>query len=220
MITDPAERYVISSLGWVDHGSMWRGYLSDSATGAAGYFVVVIGPEQATLTRLDWFDDPAYDHDYQAVVAVATVPETNELLFGVVRSSDLVLCAPNSAAVIRLVRLTGNLGNPEPYVRRHAPEVWAMNYDTVVRVDRRHWQVTGDRFGGDSLFLGSLGWPPDERHVVVPRPGSGDVLVLDPADLSVRQRIRIGREPLEAVLLPAGQVVARYWKTGDLLLGT
>jgi hypothetical protein len=301
MITDPTERYVISNLGWVDHGSVWcfdawsgtataiplrdardlvvrqgsgdlftavhhfdggdrllitaqsyerpditvaevdvrgwrptmtgdpaawqglqqahLGYLSDSATGTAGYFVVVIGPEQATVSRLDWFDDPTYDQYYQAPVAVATVPETNELLFGVVRSSDLVLCAGNSAAVIRRVRLTGHLGNPEPYVRRHAPEVWAMDYDTVVRVDRRHWQVTGDRFGGPRTFLGSLGWPPDERHVVVPRPGSGDVLVLDPADLSVRQRIRIGRQPLEAAVLPAGHVVARDWKTGDLLLG-
>jgi hypothetical protein len=306
MITDPAERYVISSLGWVDHGSVWRfdartgttgalplsdarylvvreglgelftaahhfngdrllitaqsyerpdiavaqvdvrgwrpamtgapaawhglqqahvGYLSDSATGAAGYFVVVIGPEQARVARLDWFDDPMYDHGYQGVVAVATVPETNELLFGVQRSSDLVLCAPNSAAVIRRVRLAGHSGNPEPYVRRHAPEVWAMDYDTVVRVDRRHWQVTGDRFGGDigeqpRMFLGGLGWPPDERHVVVPRPGSGDVLVVDPVSLSVRQRIQLGRQPLEAVVLPAGQVVARDWKTGDLLLGT
>jgi hypothetical protein len=97
------------------------GYLNDSATGAAGYFVVVIGPEQATVTRLDWFDDPTYDQFYQAVVAVATVPETEQLLFGVARSSDLVLCAPDSAAVIRQIRLTGHLGVPEPYVRRHAP---------------------------------------------------------------------------------------------------
>lgn len=148
------------------------------------------------------------------------MPETDELLFGVVRSSELVLCAPDSASVIRQVRLTGNLGNPEPYVRRHAPEVWAINYDTVVRVDRRQWQVTGDHFGGGRRFLGRLGWPPDERHVVVPRPGCGDVLVLDPADLSVRHRIRIGRQPFEAVVLPAGHVVARDRESGDLLLGT
>ncbi len=195
------------------------GYLNDSATGAAGYFVVVIGPERATVTRLNWFDDPTYDQFYQAVVAVATVPETEELLFGVARSSDLVLCAPDSAAVIQRVRLTGHLGVPEPYVRRHAPEVWAMDYDTVVRVDRRDWQVTGDRFGGPRTVLGRLAWPPDERHVVVPRPGSRDVLVLDPADLSIRERIRIGRQPYAAVVLPTGQVVARDWKTGDLLLG-
>ena len=150
--------------------------------------MVVIGRERASVTRLDWFDDPTYDQFYQAVVAVATVPETDELLFGVARSSDL------------------------------APEVWAMDYDTVFRVDRRDWQVTGDHFGGSRTVLGRLAWPPDERHLVVPRPGSRDVLVLDPADLSIRQQIRFGRQPYEAVVLPTGQVVARDWKTGDLLL--
>jgi hypothetical protein len=244
MITDPAESYErpdiavaqVDVRGWrpamTFDPAAWHslqqahvGYLNDSATGAAGYVVVVVGQGQATGTRLDWFDDPRYDHDYQGVVAVATVPESNELLFGVQRSSDLVLCAPDSAAFIQRVRLTGHLGNPEPYVRRHASEVWAVDYDTVVRVDRHHWQVTGDRVGGDTgdqprMFLGGLGWPPDERYVAVPRPGSGDVLVLDPADLSVRQRVQTGRQPLEAVVLPTGHVVARDWKSGDILLGS
>jgi len=31
---------------------------------------------------------------------------------------------------------------------------------------------------------------------------------------------RFGRQPLEAVALPGGKIVARDWKTGDLLLGT
>jgi hypothetical protein len=49
MITDLAERYVISNLGWVDHGSVWR---FDARTGTAGaiplsdasYLVVRQGP--------------------------------------------------------------------------------------------------------------------------------------------------------------------------------
>lgn len=299
MITDAAERYVVSNLGWADHGSVWVfdaetrnqrhadlsqgefvivgggtgelfsavhhfrgrrlvvtahsfeepeaplaqvdipgwrarssgdptvwqelpsayvGHLDDSATGAAGYFVVSREAEEWTVSRLDWFDD-SYDWGYQSVIAVAVVPETGELLYGVQRSSDLVLCAAGSGEVVRKVRLSGHLGNPEPYCRRSEPEVWAVDYDTVVRVDRRTWRVTGDKRGSRSgMFLGDLSWPPDERHVSLARPGFGDVLVLDPASLRVRRRIKTGREPLEAVVLPSGLVVARDWKTGDVLL--
>jgi hypothetical protein len=45
------------------------------------------------VTRLDWFDE-GYDHMYQGVGTVAAVPDTSELLFGVQRSSNLVLCSP------------------------------------------------------------------------------------------------------------------------------
>ena len=32
MITDPAERYVVANLGWIDHGGVWR---FDARTGTA-----------------------------------------------------------------------------------------------------------------------------------------------------------------------------------------
>jgi hypothetical protein len=91
------------------------------------------------------------------------------------------------------------------------------------RPGQSSWQVTGTRFGGEQgesprMFLGGLGWPADEQHVAVPRPGAGDVLVLSPDDLSTAARVDVGRQPLEAAALRSGIVVARDWHTGDLLL--
>ena len=54
---------------------------------------------------------------------------------------------------------------------------------------------------------------------VVARPFSGDVVVLDPTDLNTRFKCEIGHEPLEAVVLRDGGVVARDWQTGRLLRG-
>jgi hypothetical protein len=137
------------------------GYLNDDATGAAGYFVVRIGTRTVSVQRLDWFDD-GYDPMYQSVIAVVEVPETGELLFGVQRSSDLVLIDPVTNAPVRRVGLAGRLGNPVPQVRRTAPEVWAIDYDTVVRLDRTSWTVTGTFLAqppgnsGTAMFAGEL----------------------------------------------------------------
>jgi YVTN family beta-propeller protein len=50
-----------------------------------------------------------------------------------------------------------------------------------------------------------------------PRPGSSDVAVIDPSTLAFAKTIHVGRQPLVAVVLDAGQIIARDWKTGDLL---
>jgi hypothetical protein len=304
VISDPSVRFVVSHLGWVDHGAVWQldsvtnsvrvidlsdahhlvvtggtgesftalhdfdgkrlvitaqsyadpgrqlasvdihdwapvmsgdphawdglcrthvGYLDHQATGAAGYFLVSIGATTATLTRLDWFGD-GYDHMYQSVTAAVQVPETGDLLFGVQRSSDLVLCDLEQLNVKREIRLTGHLGNPVPFMRRSAPEVWAVDYDTVVRVDRRTWQVTGDHVGqqpidGSRKFLGDMWFPADERTAVVARPFLGDVVTLDTSTMTVMARTETSGQPLQAVVLPSGRVVARDWKTGASLFG-
>lgn len=304
MISDPSVRFVVSTLGWVDHGSVWQfdpftesvrvidlsdadhlvlaggtgqtftalhnfdgkrlvitaqsyadparplasvdvhdwapvmsgdphawddlgrvhvGYLDDDATGAAGYFLVKIGAATASLSRLDWFGD-RYDHMYQSVIAAVEVPENGELLFGVQRSSDLVLCSPEQLKVRREIRLPGHVGNPVPFVRQRAPEVWAVDYDTVVRVDRRTWEVTGhvghEPNDGSRMFLGDMWFPADEKTVVVARPGRGDVVTLDTSTMATVARTETGGQPLQAALLPSGRVVARDWKTGTILFGT
>jgi hypothetical protein len=305
LISDASTRYVVSNMGWVDHGSLWCfdvatgmesvvglseakhlsigagtgverfsvvhhfgggrllvtahafreperalasvdvrgwrpvasgdaqawaglprahiGYLNDDATGAAGYFVVRIGGGAATVDRLDWFNN-AYDQMYQSVIAVAEVPETGESLFGVQRSSDLVLADAVTGVVVRRVALAGRHGNPVPKLRRTAPELWAVDHDTVVRLDRRSWTVTGAFRGqlpgdhGVRMFLGDLWFASDEQLAVVPRPGSGDVLTLDTSSLEVLDQVETGAQPLEALTTPSGDVIARDWKTGRILI--
>jgi hypothetical protein len=152
------------------------------------------------------------------------VPETGELLFGVQRSSDVILCDPDSPRVKREIRLTGHVGNPAPFVRQHAPEVWAVDDDTVVRVDRRTWQVTGDLAGRQPIerprmFLGGMWFPADERTSVVARPGLADVVTLDTSTMAVVARTETSGQPLQAALLPSWRVVARDWKIGSILFG-
>jgi hypothetical protein len=161
---------------------------------------------------------------YQSVMAVASVPETGEMVFGLQRSSHLVVVDPSSDRAIRVVDLAGGNGNAIPYLRSKAAEVWAVDYDTLVRLDRLTWKVTGsirlqEAIAGTRMFVGRVWMPPAEDYVLIPRPGSGDVVLLDPADMKVLRGVNLGRQPLTGAVVGNSQLVARDWKTGDLLLG-
>ncbi len=69
------------------------------------------------------------------------------------------------------------------------------------------------------MFVGDPWLSADESFLLVPRPGSGDVAVLDPESLALRMSVALGRQPLTAVALSGGRVVARDWKTGETLHG-
>jgi hypothetical protein len=64
------------------------------------------------------------------------------MVFGIQRSSRLVVISPEHSGTAHQVGLGGRHGNAVPHVRHTAPEVWAVDYDTLVRLDRRTWQVT------------------------------------------------------------------------------
>jgi hypothetical protein len=109
-----------------------------------------------------------------------------------------------------------------PYVRYGAPEVWAVNHDTLVRLDWRTWEVTGticlqDAPQRTAMFAGDVWMPPDEARVVVPHRGTGDIAIVDPGTMALSRTCRLGRQPLVAAVLEGGHVVARDRKTGDLL---
>ena len=305
MISDPTMSVALSSLGWIDHGSVWRfetqkerpsviplsdakylrlhqgqgqefavehhwsgervrlsahsyvdperavstidvngwtarvegedaawsslpkayvGYLNDDATGAAGYFSIVLGDSGVVVDRLDWFDE-GYDHAYQAVVSVVQPSKSDELLFGVQRSSELVLFDHREKRVTRRVPLADRHGGPHPVVSMKSPAVWVTDYDTVVRLDRTGWSVERTALlqpapTGTQMFVGDVWVPPDESYLLIPRPGSGDVVRIDATDLSLIDRADLGQQPLVAVVLHDNVVVARDWKSGDVLTGT
>jgi hypothetical protein len=206
---------------FVGHRRLYVTYLNSHATGAAGYYLIEVGARDVRVRRLDWFDDPKYDHGYQSVISVVETP-SGEYVFGVQRSSDLVACDPIDLSVTREVALAGRGGNPVPFFRADRSEIWAVDYDTVVRLDAATLRVTGTWFGqqphdGSRMFLGNTWLGPGDSEVVVARPGSGDVVALDPSTMQIRRSWRTGRQPLTAALVE-DRVVARDWKTGDLLL--
>jgi hypothetical protein len=207
---------------WPPGAAHFVAWLNDGATGAAGYYLISVMGGEARIGRLDWFNAGSYDLAYQSVIAVRGVPETGELVFGVQRSSHLVLDTPASSGAVRQVDLSGGCGNAIPYVRVREPEVWAVDYDTLVRLDRRTWRVTGtirlqDAPRGARMFVGDLWMPPGEDFAIIPRPGSADIAVIDPDTLTLARTVHTGRQPLAAVVLDDGSVIARDWKTGDLV---
>jgi hypothetical protein len=206
---------------WRGLPQAYTGYLNEDAMGTAGYFVIRVGREGVSVDLLDWFGD-AYDHGYQSVTSVVEMPD-GDLLFGVQRSSDLVLCAADTLQVVRTVPLTaGYFGNPVPFLRRFAPEIWALDYETVVRVDYRDWQITGSvtlqpAGGGGGRPPGVLWMPPDERHVIVTRPFSADVTVLEAGTMTIVEHHEMGGQPVDAAALPDGRIIARDRTTGATL---
>ena len=209
---------------WPSTPSFFVAWLNEDATAAAGYFLISVRDRQASIERLDWFDGDTYDLDYQSVIAVSRVPGSEDLVFGIQRSSHLVVASSLSAKAVRRVELSGGYGNAVPHMRAGAPEVWAVDYDTLVRLDWRSWEVTGtvrlqDAAAGTRMFVGDLWLPPDESYVLVPRPGMGDIVAIDPIRLAHVGAAATGRQPLVAAVMGNGRVVARDWKTGDLLVG-
>jgi hypothetical protein len=208
---------------WKHVPGFYVGYLNDDATGAPGYYLIALRGEMPQVTRLDWFDDDQYDHAYQGLGPVASVPGTSELLFGVQRSSTLILWDPATERVTRRIPLADRHGNPHPQVVS-ATELWATDYDTVVKVDPSRWVLRGSRLlqpprpTGYRMFVGEPFVDGRRGEVLVPRPGNGDVVVLNGQDLSPLREISLGRQPLTVAATSNGLVVARDWKTGDVLL--
>ena len=103
-------------------------------------------------------------------------------------------------------------------------KAWVVDYDTLVRLDRDDWSIDREallqgprKMAG--MFLGNMWTPHDQSYLLVPRPGSGDVLVIDPDSLAVTEAVSLGGEPLDAVVLCDGVLIAREWKTGRLMKG-
>jgi hypothetical protein len=122
----------------------------------------------------------------------------------------------------RTVALADRGGNPQVALRSSGREVWATDSDTIVVVDTESWRVLRRRRlqsasskGGQ--FVGHYSWSADGTCCVA-RPFSADVVALDD-QLRIRKVARVGRQPQEAIELPNGEVIARDWKTGDLLRG-
>lgn len=186
--------------------------------------VEIDGDGAMTIHRLPWYDS-SYDKDYQAIVDAVAVPGQRQALISVQRSSQLIVQDLDTGDVVRTLNLGGGAGNPRLRVRDGAGEIWTTDYDSVavVRTDtlkvRKRVRLQGAA-EGTQLFIGDLTFAPHRDLCIVPRPFSGDVVALDPKNLKVKGTAVIGRQPLEAAMLANGDVIARDWKTGDLLRGT
>jgi hypothetical protein len=191
------------------------------------YALVRVDPVggSVSLHQFGWYDD-AYDKGYQGIVGVTETPGDSLLLVSVQRDSRLVLHDPVAQARRGLIALAARGGNPQLFFRRDGRVLWAVDYDTIVRVDPVSWRVSAERrlqgrdMRGANQFIGDARLTRDETMCVVARPFSGDVIAVEAEGLKPRFQCRTGRQPLEAVALADGAVLARDWKTGELLKGS
>lgn len=177
---------------------------------------------QAEIQNLDWYDD-SYDKMYQGIVGVAEVPGRDELLFSVQRDSNLVWFDRNSRKILGKIPLANRGGNPALRFRSRKNELWADDYDTLLRLDPENWRVNGSQLlqgAGNGMmrqFIGGFAFSPDESLCAVARPFSGDVVALGTEKFKITHTCNLGRQPLGVAVLSNGTVFARDWKTGDLL---
>ena len=187
-------------------------------------YLITLNPnsETATLFALDWYSNERYDLGYQGIVGVTAIPNTRRLLFSIQRSSNLVLYDCDRHIMVREVPLSGRGGNPTLEFR--GDELWATDYDTLLRLDISDWRIIKSRRlqsspNGTMEFIGDFAFDVSGETCVVARPFTGDVVAIDKRTLKPKMSFKTDRQPLEVGVLSSGFVVARDWKTGDLLKG-
>jgi hypothetical protein len=175
------------------------------------------------VQRLEWYDE-TFDKGYQGVIDVLELPGEDCALVSVQRSSQLVLHDLETGMKKGAIDLGGRGGNPKLQLRKGGAEIWASDYDTLVVIQREGWRIIRrarlqGAGPGAQQFIGDFSFAPDEDSCVVARPFSGDVVGIDSVTLKIKRAAKLGRQPLEVIALPRGEVVARDWKTGDVLRG-
>lgn len=178
------------------------------------------------VERFPWYDD-SYDKGYQGLIAATEVPGSALLAIAVQRDSDIVLYDPVKREVVRKVPLAERRGNPQLWFRDKAPELWASDLDTLLKldattfapIDAQQLQPENDR--GVRQFVGAFAFDADEAMIAVARPFSDDVAGIDPATLRMTHTCSTGdkSQPIEALVLRDGRVFARGWK-GAILRGS
>lgn len=190
------------------------------------FVLLKIRPESGDIhvQRLEWYDE-TYDKGYQGVIGVLEVPGEDFAIVSVQRSSRLIFHDLESGRQKGELHLGGCAGNPCLQFRNAGNEIWANDYDTIVVVQRSDWRILRSaRLQGTHPqvreFIGDFSFTPDGETCAVARPFSGDVVGVDTATLQIKRSAKTGGQPLEVAAVGGGEIVARDWKTGELLRGT
>jgi hypothetical protein len=223
---------------WEGDASVWdrlpRAYLAYYRQNGNRYDLLLVDgrAQHIEMQRFSWFEDGSYDQGYQAPLEAIELPGSELLLVSIQRDAQPVLYDPRQQKAIGKIYLANRAGNPHMEFRRTAVELWASDYDTLVRLDPRDWSImnaqrlqltpsegNSKESAGTAQFIGGFAFNRDESLCAVARPFSGDVIALDTGTFEVRYRAVTGGQPLDVALLSDGRVFCRDWKSGELLLG-
>ena len=223
---------------WEGETSIWgylpRAYIANYYHHGNSYHMLLInsGEQRAEVQQLSWYDSDSYDLGYQGLLEATEIPGSELLLVSIQRDSEPVIYDPKAQKAVGKIALGNRGGNPHLQFRRTAFELWADDYDTLLRLDPRDWKVTNSRrlqgppvAGSDgqpsemAQFIGGYAFNKDESLCAVARPFSGDVLAIDTKSFDVMYQAVTEGQPLDVALLSDRRVFCRDWKSGDLLLG-
>jgi hypothetical protein len=168
-----------------------------------------------------WFDD-SYDKGYQGIIDVTEVPNSHLLIVSIARDSAPVLYDSRKMQAVRKLNLAGRRGNPEFRLRSSANELWASDYDSIVKLDGNTLAVkkaerVQDAPTGAMQFIGRFCFDSSESVCLIARPFCGDAVALKTDSMRQAHRVELGKQPFDISLLADGTVIARDWKTGDFL---
>jgi hypothetical protein len=178
-----------------------------------------------SIQAFDWYNDNSYDKGYQGIVAVEELPNSSLLVVSVQRDSNPILYDPDTRKVVRKLSLaSGRFGNPHFCLRTSANELWADDYNHIVKLDATTLIVKAvkqlqEASNGVQQFIGGFSLYRSERLCLIARPFRGDVIGLDCDSMLQTHRALLGKQPLLCGLLGNDTVVALDWKTGDFLSG-
>ncbi len=202
-----------------------RAYSGYDPDGESAYTLLLVhGSSVPEVQRMTWFNGDTYDLGYQAMGSPVEVPGETVVLIPIQRSSQPVIYDVVSHQVVGHLTLAERGGNPSLRFRT-SNELWADDYDTLLRLDRDGWTKRGERLlqpavDGVRQFIG--GWAFDRNRTLcaIGRPFSGDVLGIDTESFTVTGRAQLGDQPLDVAVLANGRVFARDWQSGRTLQGT
>ncbi len=169
-----------------------------------------------------WYDR-SYDKGYQGLVSLIGLP-SGHLIVSVQRDSHPVVYDPAAKQVVKKLSLADRMGNPTLRLAARRKEIWADDYDTLLKLDldslkAKRARRLQDSASGTAQFIGRWCFNDDESLCFVARPYSGDMVAISMDDMKTRYVAKLGKQPLEAVALDNERVIARDWMTGQLLKG-
>jgi hypothetical protein len=177
------------------------------------------------IRTLSWHKE-FYDTMYQGILEVVEIPGSPLLLISIQRDSAPVIYDYVQGKVIRKLKLADRNGNTQLFFRRQAPELWASDYDTLVKMDSRNYDVLDTvklqegQVGMARSNIGKYYFGPDERFCVVARPHSGDIAIVDPSSFRIVGNIKTEGLPEDVGFLGHDHVISRDLRTGHLLQAT
>jgi hypothetical protein len=191
----------------------------------ADFYLIYIDLEQGEIEteRFDWYGDN-YDKGYQGIVGVTELDSGN-LIVSIQRDSQPVIYDPKAKVVVRKLSLAGNYGNPKFQFARQRGEIWADDYDTILKFDSKTLTLKASQrlqmaTTVTAQFIGDWSFDGDESLCLVSRPFSGDVVAISMDDLKTKYVANTGKQPLESVFVSNDKMIGRDWKTGALLKGS